>query len=217
MNILYKYYLLFIFQAYLGVIYSEILYSYELFYARVLKLSNGNMVMAGDKGINTYDNTGTNLLYNYTFDAVQIGQVSDGYFTNIVQFSKEDNGLVIVLVNHILYILNSDGKFLFKYELNLAIDSSNFQYYSIVPYFFKEDKYHFILGYINSNQKPCLLYYIINQNNNEIIINNSYVFDPNSSVTYNYGINCGIMNHINYGNILICFYQNSYPLQIEIS
>ena len=24
------------------------------------------------------------------------------------------------------------------------------------------------------------------------------------------------MNHINYGNILICFYQNSYPLQIEI-
>ena len=151
--------------------YSEVLYSYELFYARVFKLSNGNIVMAGDKGINTYDNTGTNLLYNYTFDAVQIGQVSDGYFTNIVQFSKEDNGLVIVLVNHILYILNSDGKFLFKYELNLAIDSSSFQYYSIVPYFFKEDKYHFILGYINSNQKPCLLYYIIIQNNNEIIIN----------------------------------------------
>ena len=215
-NIFYKYYLLFFFQAYLGVIYSEILYSYELSYARVFKLYNGNIVMAGDKGINTYDNTGTNLLYNYTFDEIQINIANDGYFTNIVQFPKEDNGLVIVLVYHILYILNSEGKFLFKYELNLDIDPKNFLYYSIVPYFFKEDKYHFILGYINSNQKPCLAYYIINQKNNETITNNSYVFDANSSVNYNFGINCGIMNHLHYGNILICFYQNSYPLQIEI-
>ena len=204
-NIFYKYYLLFFFQAYLGVIYSEILYSYELSYARVFKLYNGNIVMAGDKGINTYDNTGTNLLYNYTFDEIQINIANDGYFTNIVQFPKEDNGLVIVLVYHILYILNSEGKFLFKYELNLDIDPKNFLYYSIVPYFFKEDKYHFILGYINSNQKPCLAYYIINQKNNETITNNSYVFDANSSVNYNYGINCGIMYHLHYGNILICF------------
>ena len=213
-------YIFFIFQAYLGVIYSEILYSYELYYAKIFKLYNGNIVMAGDKGIYTYDNTGTNLLYKYTFDEVQIDKEQKGYFTNIAQFSKENNGLVIVLVYHILYILNSKGQFLFKYELNLKIDSSNFQYYSIVPYIFMDNEYHFILGYINSNRKPCLQYYIINPKNNGTTIENSFIFDEGDSqrsgVTYDYGINCEIMIHENYGKILICFYQNTYPSCIEI-
>ena len=103
MNIFNKY-IPFIFQVYLGVIYSEILFSYELFYAKIFKMYNGNIVMAGDKGIYTYDKTGINLLYNYTFDEVLIDEEAKGYYTNIAQFSKENNGLVIVLVYHILYI-----------------------------------------------------------------------------------------------------------------
>ena len=176
--------------------------------------------MAGDKGIYTYDNTGTNLLYKYTFDEVQIDKEQDGYFTNIVQFSMENNGLVIVLVYHILYMFNSEGQFLFKYELNLEIDEHNFQYYSIVPYIFKDTEYHFILGYINSNRKPCLQYYLINSKNNQTTIGNSFIFDEGdiqrSGVTYDYGINCEIMIHEIYGKILICFYQNTYPTSIEI-
>ena len=50
-----KYYFLFIFQAYLGVISSKTLFSNELNFAKTFKLNNGNFVMAGDKGINTYD------------------------------------------------------------------------------------------------------------------------------------------------------------------
>ena len=219
MNIFNKY-MFFIFQAYLGVIYSEILFSYELYYAKVFKLYNGNFVMAGDKGINTYDKTGTNLLYKYTFDEVQIDEKEKGYYTNIVQFSKENNGLVIVLVYHILYILNSKGQFLFKYKLNLEIDSHNFQYYSIVPYIVEDNEYHFILGYINSNKKPCLLYYIINPKFNTTTIGNSFIFDEGddqrSEIDYDYGINCEIMIHENYGEILICFYQINYPSSIEL-
>ena len=219
MNIFNKY-IPFIFQVYLGVIYSEILFSYELFYAKIFKMYNGNIVMAGDKGIYTYDNTGINLLYNYTFDEVLIDEEPKGYYTNIAQFSKENNGLVIVLVYHILYILNSKGQFLFKYELNLELDTSNFQYYTIVPYIFEDNKYHFILGYINSKRKPCLQYYMINSKNNETTIGNSFIFDEGdderSGVTYDYGINCEIMIHDNYGKILICFYQNTFPSSIEI-
>ena len=219
MNIFNKY-IPFIFQVYLGVIYSEILFSYELFYAKIFKMYNGNIVMAGDKGIYTYDKTGINLLYNYTFDEVLIDEEPKGYYTNIAQFSKENNGLVIVLVYHILYILNSKGQFLFKYELNLELDTSNFQYYTIVPYIFEDNKYHFILGYINSKRKPCLQYYMINSKNNETTIGDSFIFDEGdderSGVTYDYGINCEIMIHDNYGKILICFYQNTFPSSIEI-
>ena len=220
MNILNRYYIFFIFQAYLRFIYSEILYSYELYYAKIFKLYNGNIVMAGDKGIYTYDNTGTNLLYKYTFDEVQIDEEQKGYFTTIVQFSKENNGLVIVLVYHILYILNSEGEFLFKYELSQEIKEGNFQYYTIVPYIFEDNEYYFILGYINSKRKPCVTYFSINPKNNQTTIGNSFIFDEGDSkrsgVTYDYGINCEIMIHEDYGKILICFYQNTYPSSIEI-
>ena len=61
-NILHRYYILFIFQVYYGVIYSDILYSYELHFTKEFKLYNNNIIMAGDKGIYTYDNTGTNYI-----------------------------------------------------------------------------------------------------------------------------------------------------------
>ena len=170
--------------------------------------------MAGDKGIYTYDNTGTNLLYSCTFDEVQINKEEDAYFTNIVQFPKEYNGLVIVLVYHILYFFNSNGKFLYKYELKLEIDSSNFQYYSMVPYIYKDNKYHFILGYINDNKKASLIYYLINPKNNETARESSFIFDNQEN--FDYGINCEIMNHEIYENILICFYQNNNPQAIDI-
>ena len=220
MNIFNKHYIFLIFQVFLGFVYSEILFSYEFYYAKIFKLYNGNIVMAGDKGIYTYDNTGTNLLYKYTFDEVQIDAEQKGYFTTIVQFSKENNGLVIVLVYHILYILNSEGEFLFKYELGPEIKEGNFQYYTIVPYIFEDNEYHFILGYINGNKKPCIKYFSINPKYNQTTIENSFIFDEGdnqrSGVTYDYGINCEIMIHENYGKILICFYQNTYPSCIEI-
>jgi hypothetical protein len=198
MNLLNRYYILFIFQAHFGVIYSDILFSYEPHFTKGFKLYNGNIVLAGDRGIYTYDNKGITLLYNYTFNEVQINKDQDGYYTNIVQFPKKYNGLVIVLVYHILYYLNSDGKFLYKYELNLEIKSVDFHYYSIVPIIYKDNKYHFILGYINSNNKGCLKYYVINPKNNETAFENFFVFDDQKN--NDYGINCEIMKLCKFTN-----------------
>ena len=71
-------------------IYSEILYSYELYYAKIFKLYNGNIVMAGDKGIYTYDNTGTNLLIT--------NRVKD-----FVGLSNSTNYDVIIDGNNVVY------------------------------------------------------------------------------------------------------------------
>jgi len=213
-NALNRYYILFIFQAYFGVIYTTILYTYDLLFTKGFKLYNGNIVIAGNKGIYTYDNTGTNLLYNYTFDEIQIINELDGYYTSIDQFPKEYNGLVIILVYHILYFLNSNGKFLYKHELNLEIETTIFQYYSISPFIFKDNEYHFILGYINIGKKACIKYYTTNPKNNETASENFFVLDEQEN--YDYGINCEIMIHEIYGSILICFYQNNNPQAIDL-
>ena len=60
---------------------------------------------------------------------------------------------------HVIYIFDSDGKYIIKYELN--IDSSHFDFYTIVPIIYKDEKYYFILGYINSGQKAFLQYIIL--------------------------------------------------------
>ena len=104
---------------------------------------------------------------------------------------------------------------MYKYELNLEIDTTIFQYYSISPFIFKDNEYHFILGYINSDKKACIKYYLTNPKNNETTSENFFLFDEQDN--YDYGINCEIMNHEIHGNILICFYQNNNnPLTIDL-
>ena len=188
----------------------------DLKYSRSLQLNNGNIVIAGDTGIKTYDKTGKTLLYDHPFGEAKFSESTNARYTTLVQFPKEYKSLVIVLVMHILYILNSEGNYIFLYELD--VDPSFFEYYSIVPYIYKDNKYHFILGYIKSNTKIFLQYYLINIDDNEITKEGSYEFDQDDSernnVRYNYGISCQIMDHIEYKKILTCFYQNTYPEEV---
>ena len=86
---------------------TESQFSYGMKYAKIFKLNNGNIVVVGDLGINTYDSTGMNSLFNRSITQNKITSTIQGAFTNLAQFSDENDGLVIVLAYHILYILNS--------------------------------------------------------------------------------------------------------------
>ena len=213
--------LLFLFFIYFKYINNtESIFSYGMKYAKIFKLNNGNIVVVGDLGIHIYDNTGINSLFNRTITQNKITSPSTGAFTNMAQFSNENNGLVIVLANHILYILNSEGKYQFEHNIKDDISQlSNTQFYTIVPYIYKDNYYHFILGYINNNKKAFLQYYLINVPNEQIIPEGYYEFDENDperlSVGYDKGITCQFMNHFSYKIVLTCFYQNNEPQEIS--
>ena len=95
----------------------ESLFSYGMTFAKSYKLNNGNILVVWTLGINIYDNSGINLLYNHNITENPITTEDKGRFTNYAQFSNENNRICIVLVYHILYILNSDGKYLFEYKI----------------------------------------------------------------------------------------------------
>ena len=195
---------------------TESIFSYGMQFAKVFKLNNGNIVIIGDLGIHTYDSSGTNSLYNSSLLAnYKITEKENGIYTGLSQFSKENKELVIATAMHVLYILNPDGKCLFPYPLDSEVQN---KYYSIVPYIYKDNYYHFILTYIKDT-KITLQYYLIDLDNEDIIPEGNYKFDQNStlreSISYDYGASCHLMNHYLHGIVLTCFYisVNSFKLK----
>ena len=195
------------------ILCTESLFSYGMKFAKTLKLYGGNIIVAGDIGINTYDNTGTKSLYNYTITQNKIESENDAFYTTLVQFPIKDNGLVIAFVKHIMYILDSDGKHKFNYQPPSLSISSNNQFYTLVPHKHVNNNYYIILAYINYNSKAYLQYYTINVEGEVITLNGDFVFDEDdpdrAPIMYNYGLSCQIMEHSIYGETLTCFYQNN--------
>ena len=163
------------------ILCTESLNSYEMKFAKSLKLNNGNILIAGNVGIYTYDNTGKNLLYECPITENNIELESDAFYTTLVQFPKKYNGLVLAFVKHIMYILDSNGNFKFKKQPpNLSLSENN-KFYTIVPHTYNNNNYFFVLAYINEGSKAILQYFSINIENEAITLNADYVFDENDS------------------------------------
>ena len=213
-NIIFRFIFLLLFENFIIIDCSNETVSYGMKWSKAFKLNNGNIIIAGNTAIKTYGSNGINLLYDYPIAiANQIASLDDAGYTNFAQFSEENNGIGIIAMKKILYILNNVGKVKFEYEHKIDLGGTKF--FSIVPYIYKDNYYHFILGYINQNKKANLQYYFIDLPNETLIIKGFYLFDENDddrkSVEYNYGISCQFMNHKEYKIVLTCFYQNNYP------
>ncbi len=216
-----KLFLTFSFCLFLKLIFcTEPLNSFGMKYAKTLQLYNGNIIVVGDIGINTYDNTGMKSLYNYTITENKIESEADAYLTTLVQFPMKNNGLVLIFVKYKMYIFDSNGNFLFKYQPPSLSISMNIDFFTIVPYIQIDNNYHFILAYLNENRKAYLQYFIINIEDEEITFKFDYIFDQDeperNGVDYSYGISCQIMEHKIYEETLVCFYQNNI-MQKEIA
>ena len=198
---------------------NNTLNTYGMKFAKSLKLYNGYIITAGDIGISIYDSTGMISIYNYTEIEDSIDSEDDGYFTTLVQFPKEYNGLVIVFIINTMYIFDFEAHFKFKKKIDNISFTSFIKFYSFVPYIYKDGNYHIILGYINESEKVLLQYYLINLESESVTLVNYYSFDQDdylNDFSYNYGVSCQIMNHHEYGKILTCFYQlNNNPKEIS--
>ena len=201
----YKYIFILIIISFLNDMFcSDTLNLDGLKYAKSLKLYEGKIIVAGDVGIYTYESNLTRILPVCEITEDFIPNADSSIFTTLAQFPTESNGLVLILVMHVLYIFNSEGEFKFKKKLEII--TSNIKFYTLVPYVYREEKYHFILGYINNEQKAFLQYYLISLDNEEINEEGSYIFE---GTAYNNGISCQIMNHKEYSDILTCFYHDT--------
>ena len=202
-----KYAFLIIFIEYFETIYCEN-FNYGMKYTKVFRLNNGNIMIIGDIGIHTYDRTGLLSLYNCSLIET-ITNEENCRFISFAQFSETYNSIVIVIVMDVIYIFDDKGSHLFNYELD-NIYLSDINYYDIVPHIYKDEKYFFVFGYRNNNQKAYIQYLSFEIEEEAITVEDYYEFPYICAQ----GITCQFMDyHNNEDNtdneVLSCFYSNN--------
>ena len=167
-------------------------------------LYNGNNLLCCSKGIYTYNSNFEEVKFFYKFENVT-KTTKDANFVTISQYPNND--YAILITTNKFYFISSEGRVIFSKDL--VLDNKG-TYYTLVPYKYNNN-YYFVVGFINISGLLNLIYYEVDNLNQEIkLIINSI---PNvktmiGSIGDNFinGFTCEIMNSYIYNDVLNCFY-----------
>ena len=174
-------------------------------------LTNGNVFILHEDGVNVYNHNFTICLYSYDFDGIKLIQnnIADKYIS-IIQCS-DPNQYVIAFVYKILYFFSSQGQYLFNIQ---SLDSYFSDFLSVEPiyekisflYYNNQDSvYQFFLSYTNNEKKIKIIKFEIDMNNKSFKLKNNFIYEVENITSSN----CQLMIDINSTNILSCFYTKS--------
>ena len=206
---------------------DNILLEIDSRYPHSLVLSNGNLVIVHEYGINLYDPLLTNMIRQYNFtEENTITSQRECASISIFQEEETENKYIFILAKNILYIFSPE----LEYKLSSDMTSyliSNLNYhecsinYVFLFYQFKEPNYYFFIGY------PKEGYFYINYFSANISSESVSNIDSLTYISMNpdgsyqtmskFGITCQIMNSNVYGSILTCFYKINYPMHLKVA
>ena len=168
-------------------------------YSLKLRLNNGNYIMLTIQGIYIYSQTLTSKLDIKIFDSRIYSTHSDCYSTNMAQFSSEDNGYVICLIQNMTYIVSKNGIFLTEYKLDFMYKGASFP---IIPYGHSGNEYYYLI--VSKVEKRIIFRkYIYNSSLNSVVYVKAYTYE----LIYGFynSIACELMYYSN-NKVVTCFY-----------
>ena len=191
----------------------------DISYPSILTLLNKDLIMVASDGIHYINNDLTEDSTKFISFDNPINSYEMSQKTTMAQFSEENEGFIIILVNHTLYFLESDGTRKSNIDLPDAIDSIH---YCIIPY--KKERFYlyYIIAY--PVDKTFHFYYfqfeIRSPNSNSILIKKENIETKsvfhNSSPEKFEGVTCLFMINSSLNReILVCFYHVYHPAEIQ--
>ena len=177
-----------------------------------LLLQNGDLFITNSNGMHIYDTNLVTLKNSYHYNSLEINdQNFDKISKNtlISQFPNE-NGMIICLVNDIIYFFDCNGTYLFDDKLT-SYDYSN-SYMNLLTYKNDSGFYYYMITFI-IKQTLHILYYKVKNNNNELIQEKKFkpfYFDYPKININGYGLGCEIMKYENDTKVLTCCFQTSH-------
>ena len=168
-----------------------------------LLLQNGKLFLTNVNGMFVCD-TGLREIYK---EYIYYNKTVDTPLnTEIVQF-KEENGMILCLVENAIYFFDYEGQFLYMDFLPYS-DYQGY-YLNLLTYKVDNDDYYYIITYIEYDYLN-ILYYKTNNAKNELILHEMFkpfYFDfPKISFSNN-ALGCQIMNCEEVGKVLTCSFQ----------
>ena len=171
-------------------------------------LNNGNLFIVHKSGIDICDKD-LNIIIRKEIIFTYEEEITIDKMINVIIKQFED-GYITCLINEYIYIFDDLGNFLYK--------SGNINNGKIVNHYSLniKDKYHYFIGIIN-DESLNIYYYEYNRTSNETILvaesgeikktESSWFGFVNTDYQFqNSGLNCHIMNNINKGEVLVCFF-----------
>ena len=181
-------------------------------YPSTYLLSNGDVFLVTENGFRLYDSSLQNMknYYNFPSNQQKITSSMEAELTSISQYS---DGIIIVLVKKIFYVLSPSGNYLF--QDNLSSFLANGRYFNLIAHKIDSSSYYYIIAYYD-NSKITVKYFSFFKEN-DVSFNNQLNFITYSEKTgkqiQEYGASCQIM--IKDGNeVLTCFYEICCPTQL---
>jgi hypothetical protein len=172
---------------------------------KVITLSNNYKLMLTTTGIYSFIPTLNRIAYSYNFteeQKIKSNEVTEIFRAQISQFSNETGGneYVLCYLNNFIYVLNSNGRFLFNEHLNLTLN--NLDSFSLICHEYNRinNYYNFFIIQNTDNlqeegNRNLLIYsynlYFINENNGKINLYYNFSHYPTLYNDFKYSISSG--------------------------
>ena len=174
-------------------------------------LSNGNVFILHEDGVNVYNYNFTICLYSYDFDGIKLipNNIANKYIS-IIQ-CLDSNQYIIAFVYKKIYIFSSRGQYLFNiqsldsYFSDLLTIEPIYEKISFLYYNNQNNVYQFFLSYTNNKKKMKIIKFEINMNEKYFESKKNFIYEVEDLTSSN----CQIMIDLNSTNILSCFYTKS--------
>ena len=191
-----------------------------LLYPNLFTLLSQKILMVASDGIhfltsNMEDDNEKKIIFDNP-----ISSEEENKKVNIVQYSKDDGGYIIILAQNKLYFFKPDGVYINSFNFN-----EEAEHYCINPYKLENNYLYYTIEYLTSDKKFVINYnkFNLNSKENENILSpiiDIIVQDPpnpdNPIVTELYGVECVFMSDSTKPNdILGCFYSLSFNYQFQ--
>ena len=184
-------------------------------YPNMNSLDNENNLLISSEGISIYNKDLTIKYYHYNFpNNITIENAKDISQTKIVQ-SSEGEKYVLCLVKNYIFILNQNGELYYSDNISESLKNE----ISLVPYKYVDNKYYFILAYLNEGIK--FLYYnfeIVGNNANLSPLTNKFYkpkIDNIERGLFSESLSCEIL-YLNSDKTLTCFVNVTIGIVISI-
>ena len=211
----YSHFYFFIFQCFIFLTFFHNSYNSLFTYPKALTLTNGNIFIIHQLGIDVYDSTLKNLIIsvkNFT-TSEQIADQNVFSKVTIKRFNhgEDENNLIFGILINKIYIFKENGEILYDEKDTSIISQLVGEYYDLTLIEKNGQVYSYVIAFVNSNNAGCLFFFEFNYGttqNTLIEAMDPFKVQKSTSIygIMNKGISCEIMSHSVKGNILVCFF-----------
>ena len=136
-------------------------------YPHSLSLSNGNIFLIHQEGIDIYDSSFNKINQIIKFSGEE--EMTKDIFAKIEL--KYDNEYILSIINDKIYIFDKKGKFLYKSNKKIN-NNQTIQNYALTPIGLYNDSYNYTIAFFDDANYLNLYLYSYNiKNNNNALIN----------------------------------------------